>query len=452
MKLELIHEFPGAIRSQDDIGFVGVYNINKEAIYGNKDDSIASTLAFMLRGVCHVGEDISRIAVNGSSRYTGFDSKGYTPYTCSERRLNHLGKVWSGVGATRNLRFAEVLSGKVQKYPVTRIGSLAVAAKESFARRLARSIKREEQSSILEFIKKNEFPSFLLLTPSNLVVARGVDGNEPVAIGEKNGVFLVASEDAAISNMDFKITHYLAPGEILSVSEDGMKEIFLACPKLSIDLTQYIHNLRGDSTIDGVSIRDALWSVGQVAADYFRLDGDVVMPILQSGNIFGQAFANARNIGFRPYLARNRYQSTNGVGFDFQKTIKKTSHFISFTAPAEIVEGRKIIITDNGINTGESIVESCMVLAKAGAKSVDYVVATPPTQRLFRDGRSFPAAERYLIKDSEDLLEELDERLEQMGSKMSVYIHCLPLTLTFEGLWRAGVNISFINTSRYTAI
>lgn len=440
MNQEMLYQYPGAIRPQDELGLAGVYSRSKT--------SVGPTLGFLVQGVCHMGEDVSRIAVNNGVGMKWLDGKGYTPYAYSAEEIAQLGRIWSGVGVTRYRRFEEILEEELIGEPVIQVGEIALATEERFARTFGDNTSASRLVLARKLKDIGKFPSFMLLTSDALVLGRGTDGNEPMTIGEKSGVFAAASEDGILSNLGYENHYYLAPGEMAYIDTFGLRVTRIVTGQRYVDLSQYTHNLRGDSNIDGVNIREGLWAIGQVASKVLPIEGDIVLPILRSGYTFGHGYAEALGIDFRPYLTRNRYQTTSGMGFDQLKTIKKTTGFLTFTVQPQIVDGKKVIVTDNGINTGDSIIESSVVLARAGAKSIDYVIATPPLRRLYRDGRSHPADD-FLVSDIGDLEEEILIRLEHLGLAVPIGIHCLSIAETLEGLSRVGVNPADINVSRY---
>ena len=57
----------------------------------------------------------------------------------------------------------------------------------------------------------------LLLTEDGIIAARDRLGRTPIIIGKKEGAYAVTSESCSLPNLDFEITGYVGPGEIVRV-------------------------------------------------------------------------------------------------------------------------------------------------------------------------------------------------------------------------------------------
>ncbi|MCQ2147650.1 MAG: amidophosphoribosyltransferase, partial [Bacteroidales bacterium] len=65
--------------------------------------------------------------------------------------------------------------------------------------------------------------SMLLLTEDGIIAARDSWGRTPIVVGKKDGAMAVTSETTAYPNLGYEIEHYIGPGEIVRIRENGME-------------------------------------------------------------------------------------------------------------------------------------------------------------------------------------------------------------------------------------
>jgi len=136
---------------------------------------------------------------------------------------SHLGTyAISTVGVVQNLEeLAREAFGKgthfsemsVQGLNPTEVTAMLINGETSFAEGIAHAQDRIEGSS-----------SILLLTEEGIYAARDRLGRTPVVVGEKDGSWAVTMETCALPNLGFEVKHYLGPGEIVLLTEEGMEQ------------------------------------------------------------------------------------------------------------------------------------------------------------------------------------------------------------------------------------
>src|SRR4030042_1176905 len=80
--------------------------------------------------------------------------------------------------------------------------------------------------------------SLFLLTDEGIYAARDRLGRTALVIGEKEGSYAVASETCSFPNTDFEPVHYLGPGEIVLITEDGFEQ--LAEPRKEMQICAFL--------------------------------------------------------------------------------------------------------------------------------------------------------------------------------------------------------------------
>ena len=76
--------------------------------------------------------------------------------------------------------------------------------------------------------------SMLLLTEDGIIAARDSWGRTPIVVGQKDGAMAVTSESSAFPTLEYEITHFLGPGEIVRIRPDGMEQLRRPNKKMQI--------------------------------------------------------------------------------------------------------------------------------------------------------------------------------------------------------------------------
>ncbi|HTR82018.1 MAG TPA: class II glutamine amidotransferase, partial [Bacteroidota bacterium] len=127
---------------------------------------------------------------------------------------------------------------------------------------IARSKEKKQIDQIRDALEQIEGAfSLLILTDTSLVVARDVFGFRPLALGMKDGRYVVASESCAFDMIDAKYVRDISPGEILVIDKESSKtrkphSFWLSRKGASPHhcIFEYIYFSRPDSQIFGESV------------------------------------------------------------------------------------------------------------------------------------------------------------------------------------------------------
>ena len=126
------------------------------------------------------------------------------------------------------------------------------------------------------------------------------------------------------------------------------------------------------------------YQLGQIMADRFRLDVDMIIPVpshwtrtawrgFNHTEIMAQEIAEVWKIPLKPLLKRckkTRMQSTLAVA-ERSKNIAGSIQIIS----ASDIENKNIVVIDDLMTTGSTIKECLKVLVKCNPKSISILVA-----------------------------------------------------------------------------
>ena len=243
----------------------------------------------------------------------------------------------------------------------------------------ARSREHTVEEALVESISqiKGAF-SFALLTKDRLIAARDPHGFRPLALGQLDGAYIVASETCALDLIGATYIRDVEPGEVLVISDGGLRSLhpFPSAP-LAHCIFEHVYFARPDSYVFGRSVNDVRTQLGRILAEESRVDADVVSPIPDSGVCGAMGFAETSGIPMAMGLIRNHY-----VGRTFiqpQQAIRHFSVKIKLNPVRSVLEGRRVILIDDSIVRGTTSRKIVKMVRAAGAKEVHMRIACPPT-------------------------------------------------------------------------
>ncbi len=254
--------------------------------------------------------------------------------------------------------------------------------------------------------------SLLLLFPDRIEAARDPFGVRPLCLGRtKTGAFVVASETCSFDAVDAEFIREIEPGEIVTLSKDGIKSRFLVKPGTVTPahcIFEHIYFAKQTSTIFGENVHEFRKKLGRRLAVEHPVDADVVIPIPDSGTSAAIGYAEQSGIPFDMGLVRSHY-----VGRTFISPEQKSRELavkIKLAVVGEVVKDKRIVVVDDSIVRGTTTRGKIRNLRQAGAKEIHMRVSCPPIRFPCFYGVDFPTKEELLANNRD--LKQIREFLE----------------------------------------
>ncbi len=285
---------------------------------------------------------------------------------------------------------------------------------------IARSKQPKQIDQIRDAIEQVEGSfSLLILTDTMLVAARDVHGFRPLALGEKDGSYIVASETCAFDILDAKYLRDIEPGEILVINSRADGKEVLQSYRLSKQVDQshhcifeYIYFSRPDSFIFGESVDKVRRKLGKSLAQESPVAPDkdektIVISVPDSSNTSALGFVTESikqgiNTKLELGLIRNHY-----VGRTFiqpeqgQREMKVKTKFNTVKG---VLKGKKVVVVDDSIVRGTTSKQLVKLLKEAGPKEIHFRITSPPIVNSCYYGMDFPNREDLIaVKCGEDI-------------------------------------------------
>ena len=219
--------------------------------------------------------------------------------------------------------------------------------------------------------------SILLLTDEGIYAARDRLGRTPIVIGEKPGSFAAALETCAFPNLDFEITRYLGPGEIVLINEEGVHDVRPPGDRMQICAFLWVYYGYPASNYEGINVEATRNRCGAYLARNDDLDIDVVAGIPDSGTGHAIGYANEAGIPYRrPFV---KYTPTWPRSFMPQdQTQRDLVAKMKLIPIRELIKDTRMLFCEDSIVRGTQLKDTIQRLHDYGAKEVHMRPACPP--------------------------------------------------------------------------
>ena len=209
--------------------------------------------------------------------------------------------------------------------------------------------------------------SLVFMDEDTLYAARDPQGFRPLVIGSLGtSGWVVASETAALDIVGARFVREVAPGELVTLDERGVRSRVFAPAAPKVCLFEYVYLARPDTTIGGRGLHATRVEIGRTLAAEYPASADLVIPVPESGTPAAIGYAEASGIPYGQGLVKNSY-----VGRTFiqpSQTIRQLGIRLKLNPLRDVIAGKRIVVVDDSIvrgNTSRQIVE---IARRAGAR------------------------------------------------------------------------------------
>ncbi len=234
---------------------------------------------------------------------------------------------------------------------------------------------------------KGAYAVITLIDKVGLMAFRDPHAIRPLSLGKrttKKGQeeWILASEDVAFTTLGFERVKDIGPGEAILIDFDGNIETRQCVEgQLNPCIFEYVYLARPDTMIDNISVYKTQLRMGQALSKQImasELQIDSIIPVPDSARPVALEMSKVTGIKYREGLVKNRY-----VGRTFimpgqeerQKSIRRKLNAI----PLEF-KNRNILLVDDSIVRGNTMIQIVQLCRDAGAKNVYVASAAPPVK------------------------------------------------------------------------
>ena len=218
--------------------------------------------------------------------------------------------------------------------------------------------------------------SLTILTHHKLFGVRDPFGVRPLCLGTINGGQVLASETCALDHIGASLVREVEPGEIVTISEDGVDSQRETGDGRALCIFEYIYFARPDSVIDRRLLYQARLAMGKGLAEEHPVAADLVMGVPDSATVAGIGYSRHSGVPVGEGLLKNRYVGRTFIEPD--QRIRDLGVKLKFNPLPELLEGQRLVVVDDSIVRGTTTPQVVKLLRRAGAKEIHMRVCAPP--------------------------------------------------------------------------
>ena len=378
-------------------------------VMSTKRENVADIAYYGLYALQHRGQESCGIVVNDDGVFSSYKDLGLVSEVFSKDTLAHLsagnmavGHVRYGTtgGTTRNNCQPIEVNHQKGKMALAHNGNLSNALElrdklelsgaifhtTSDTETIAYVVTRERlvTPSIEEAVSKamNSLEgaySLILMSSTKMIAARDPYGFRPLCYGQmSDGAYVIASESCALTAVGAEFVRDVLPGEILVFSENGVESRKEHCDKQrrKTCIFEYIYFARPDSVIDGVSVSKSRVRAGEILAENYPADADIVIGVPDSGLEAALGFSRASGIPYGIGLIKNKYIGRTFISPGQNERMDQVR--IKLSPVKNVIEGKRVVLIDDSIVRGTTSKRIVKLLRDAGAKEIHMRISAPP--------------------------------------------------------------------------
>jgi amidophosphoribosyltransferase len=219
----------------------------------------------------------------------------------------------------------------------------------------------------------------LLTNDDEMIGVRDPNGFRPLSIGRLKESFVLSSETCSFDLIEAEFIREVDPGEIVVIGKGGMTSHRIMAPseKPTFCVFEHVYFARPDSLVNGKSVYRNREKMGIALAKEAPVEGDVVIPVPDSGVPAAIGYSKESGIPFELGLIRSHY-----VGRTFIEPQDSIRHFgvrLKLSPVRSVVDGKRVIVVDDSLVRGTTSRKIVKMLRGAGAREVHLRISAPPT-------------------------------------------------------------------------
>lgn len=378
-------------------------------VMSTKRENVAGIAYYGLYALQHRGQESCGIVVNDDGVFSSYKDLGLVSEVFSKDTLAHLsagnmavGHVRYGTtgGTTRNNCQPIEVNHQKGKMALAHNGNLsnalelrdklelsgAIFLTTSDTETIAYVVTKERlvTPSIEEAVSNAMYSlegaySLILMSATKMIAVRDPYGFRPLCYGQmSDGAYVIASESCALTAVGAEFVRDVLPGEILVFSESGVESRKEHCDKQKRKtcIFEYIYFARPDSVIDGVSVSKSRVRAGEILAENYPADADIVIGVPDSGLEAALGFSRASGIPYGIGLIKNKYIGRTFISPGQNERMDQVR--IKLSPVKNVIEGKRVVLIDDSIVRGTTSKRIVKLLREAGAKEIHMRISAPP--------------------------------------------------------------------------
>jgi amidophosphoribosyltransferase len=242
----------------------------------------------------------------------------------------------------------------------------------------------------------------LVLYPDRIEAMRDPSGNRPLCLGQLGDAWVVASETCALDLIDAVYVRDVEPGEIVTLSESGLKSRYFVEPgtrRRAHCVFEHVYFADPASQVFGENVHLVRMDMGRALAREAPVEADLVIAVPNCARCAALGYHEVSGIPIGRGFTTNHY-----VGRSF---IQPTQSIRDLTVKLKLnpirgsVAGKRLVVVEDSVVRGTTTRGKMDSLRAAGAREIHLRVASPPIRHPCYYGIDFPSREELVANKRE---------------------------------------------------
>ncbi len=369
----------------------------------------------------HRGQETTGMAIGGETGINMYNGAGLVDQVYNENILEELNG-WYGIGYVGALprenqpslvregdnEVALVLSGRIfNEAELAREEQVKHWSNQSelLARLILKKSRGDDLKSAASEVMRmiNGVYTFIAINnKEEMIVARDSTGLKPLVAGSFGfdyGVF--ASESCAMDVIGADYKADVNPGELYYLNQYTVERKQVLKPNPKYCAFEYVYLARPDSRINGVWVYEARRRIGEILAEKYSIDADVVTGIPETAIPFALSFSNKRGIPVElGFVATGRKTRTAIKPSQFERLVGVQ---LKLNPIKPVFRGKRVIIIDDSVVRGTTTKNTVTLLRnKIGAKEIHVLIGSPRLVSRCPYGIDVPSEDELIARHLND--------------------------------------------------
>jgi amidophosphoribosyltransferase len=237
--------------------------------------------------------------------------------------------------------------------------------------------------------------SLVILAEGKLYAMRDPWGLRPLCMGRIGDNWIVASESCALDRIGATFVRDVAPGELITIDEHGMRsEILVRVPRPAFCVFEHIYFSDATSQLNGRYVYTVREALGRELAKEHPADADLVIPVPDSSIPAALGYAAASGLPFGEAIIKNRYSDRSFIKPD--QRLRQLEVDLKFNMVKPKIEGKRLVIVDDSIVRGNTMKRLVAALRHQGVKEIHLRSSAPPLRHPCYFGIDIPQEEELI--------------------------------------------------------
>ncbi len=245
---------------------------------------------------------------------------------------------------------------------------------------MARSFQKNIPERLKDALRRVEGAfSVVAMTRTKLMGVRDALGVRPLMLGKLGEVYVLASETCAFDIIGAEFIREIEPGEMVVISGGKIESSYpFAKAPSRFCIFEHVYFSRPDSILGGRSVYETRRRIGVELAREAPVDADYVCPIPDSGTPAAIGYSQESGIPYAMGIIRNQYMGRTFI--EPSEQIRNMGVRLKLNVNRALIKGKRVILVDDSIVRGTTTQKIKDMFMDAGAATVHFRIASPPTQ------------------------------------------------------------------------